>query len=387
MIAVDVEKFNRDGYLILPQIVPPSLLDSLRESAEVALERRWPEGIPPETFQPMIHGLQGYVDEDTADLIEFCFREDVLQANRELMGTPVVGPAAIFMMNNPVVEHGPWWWHRDVSPLVTKGPLEGLIWGNRAHGPVVLHWNVALYDDDVYWVVPGSHDRFNTDDENRQLSAVPHGYGNGQLPQGEKRHEPLPGSVCADLRAGDAIVNFLELYHWGSNYSPKLRRTYHIGYRTFAGPRFFYEGYSRSWDNAEFLSPRAQGLLKKFAELYDEECDQVEAVFRAAIEGDSRTFLQSLARLHPGEEARFTCAVHLCRIAEEMTAGRQEEFLDRFTENEVAVLWLRFQALDAALLTDGEQWVPGFQIKAPTRRRLNELPPNFGLEELIASWN
>jgi hypothetical protein len=206
------------------------------------------------------------------------------------------------------------------------------------------------------------------------------------LPRGEKRHEPLPGSLCADLKAGDAIVNFLELYHWGSNYGPKRRRTYHIGYRTFAGPRFFYEGYSRNWENAHYLSDRAQRLLRDCSELYDEECDLVEAVFRAAIAADVPAFFANLSRLHPGQEARFVCAIHLCRIAQEMAAGKQEEFLNRFTEAEVAELWDRFASLDAALTTEQEQWVPGFQIKGPSRYRLNELPPDFGLEELVASW-
>jgi hypothetical protein len=41
-----------------------------------------------------------------------------------------------------------------------------------------MHWNVALYDDEVLWVVPGSHLRPNTDEENRQLAAVDHHYGN-----------------------------------------------------------------------------------------------------------------------------------------------------------------------------------------------------------------
>ena len=387
MIPVDLERFNREGYLILRDVVSPEQLEPLRASAERALQMRWPDGIPPDAFQPMIHGLQQYVDSESVNLIEFCFRDEILQANRKLMGTSMVAPAAIFMMNNPVVDHGPWWWHRDISPLVAKGPLEGLIQANRAHGPCYLHWNVALYDDDVYWVVPGSHDRFNTEEENRQLSAVDHHYGNGQLPQGTKRHEPLPGSVCADLKAGDAVVNFLETFHWGSYYGTKLRRTYHVGYRTFAGPRFFYEGWTRHWDNAELLSERAQAVLRQCADLYDQECDQVEGVFRAVLAGDELRFRAELARLHPGEEARFVCAIHLCRIAQEMTQGGREEFGCRFSGEERAALWQRFAALDAALLRDQEHWVPGFQIKGPTRYRLNELPPEFRLDELVASWN
>tara|TARA_Y100000588_G_scaffold77561_1_gene80859 strand:- start:99 stop:266 length:168 start_codon:yes stop_codon:yes gene_type:complete len=42
------------------------------------------------------------------------------------------------------------------------------------NGPDHLQWNITLYDDDVFWVVPGSHIPPNTAPEDRQLAAVPH---------------------------------------------------------------------------------------------------------------------------------------------------------------------------------------------------------------------
>ena len=385
MIEIELEKFETEGYLILRNVVPVGIMDGLRESAEKVLHKRWPDGIEEDNFQPMIHGLERYVDEETADLIEFCYNEEILEANRKLFRAEQIAPAAIFMMNNPVADHGPWWWHRDVSPLGSKGPLEGLQMDNIANGPVILHWNVALYDDDVYWVVPGSHLRPNTEAENEQLSAVPHTYANGQRPQGEKRHEPLPGSVCADLKAGDAVINYLELFHWGSNYSPKLRRTYHIGYRSF-GARFYYEGYRRDLEFARFMSPRVQEMLQQFQHLYDEECDAVERAFRGIIDRDEGSFRAALVQLHPAEKARFVCVVHLCRIAQEMETGGWPEYADRFDKGEKKTLWDRFRALDQALMADEEQWFPGFQIKGPSRYRLNEMPPAFDTDKFVASW-
>ena len=387
MIEVDVREFMAEGYLILRQVIPPEMLQPLRQSAERVLYRRWPQGISAAAFQPMIHGLERYIDEDSANLVEFCLHENVLGTTRQLMGGVEVAPSAIFMMYNPVRDFGPWWWHRDVSPLGTKGPLQGLQQDTLANGPVHLHWNIALYDDDVYWVVPRSHLRPNSEAENRQLGAVPHSYAHAQLPQGEKRHEPLPGSLCADLKAGDAIVNHLELFHWGSNYGPRQRRTYHIGYRTFEGPRYFYEGFSREFEFTRYLKAESRALYERWAGMYEAECNAVEALFRAVIERDEGGFLQGLAQLHPGASMRFVCLIHLCRIAQQMEQGNEAEFSPRFTGAQIQSLWQRFGPLDEALQTEEENYLPGLQIKGPSKYRLYELPEDFGIDEFVAGWS
>ena len=51
---------------------------------------------------------------------------------------------------------------------------------------------MALYDDEVLYVVPGSHARLNTAEENAQLA--------------EDDSVPLPNSVQTKLNAGDAAV-------------------------------------------------------------------------------------------------------------------------------------------------------------------------------------
>ena len=51
---------------------------------------------------------------------------------------------------------------------------------------------MALYDDEVLFVVPGSHARLNTAEENAQLA--------------EGDSVPLPNSVQTKLNAGDAAV-------------------------------------------------------------------------------------------------------------------------------------------------------------------------------------
>ena len=385
MINVDKDKFMEQGYLILRQVVPPDMLEPLRQSVELAVSRQWPQGIP-DVFQPWIRNFNEVVDTQTADIAEMVFHENTYGVSRQLMSeAKEIGPAGLFIFCNPPTDHGPWWWHRDISPE-GKGPLEGLIQDCQANGPVYVHWNLALYDDDVLWVMPGSHKRVNTDQENRQLSAVGHGYGSGQRPQTEKRHTPLPGSVCADLKAGDAVVNHLELLHWGSNYGPKMRRTYHIGYRSFAGSSFYFEGYGRDWPLAKYLSPKSRSILDRTVHLYDEECDAIEDVFRAIIDKDEPVFRKGLVKLHPGEVGRFMGLIHLCKYAQQAYEGKNAEFGDRFTPDEIETLWHRFTPLDEALQADELQDIPGFQIPAPSKYRLNELPEDYGLDKFIADW-
>jgi len=43
-----------------------------------------------------------------------------------------------------------------------EGPSQGLQEDFMANGPAVLQMNIAVYDDKVLWVVPGSHKRPNT---------------------------------------------------------------------------------------------------------------------------------------------------------------------------------------------------------------------------------
>ena len=98
------------------------------------------------------------------------------------------------------------------------------------NGPDHLQWNITLYDDDVFWVVPGSHipptPRPRIGSWPPYPTLVP--YRDEPAP-GSMRHTPLPDSVGVDLKAGDGVAYDTMLLHWGSNYSARHRRVIHIG--------------------------------------------------------------------------------------------------------------------------------------------------------------
>ena len=384
-MQIDHSRFLEDGYLILRQLVPPEMLDSLREDFEEIVRREWPEGPNPgrPPFQPRVYGFERRVDAANAGALDFCMHENVLGPSRRLLGVQDVGIAYLYLMCNPIQDYGPWWWHRDYSHH--DGPLEGKQRNFMENGPVHLQWNIALYDDDVLWVVPGSHIRPSTEAENQQLGAVDHTYANGQMPQGERRHEALPGSIPVDLNAGDGVVYANMILHWGSNYSTKHRRIIHIGTRGFGGPRYYLHGFTTS-DNFRHLSPDNRAEHQRLLALYEEEGTVEQATYRAILDRDATIFETNLARLHPAETGRLSCLIDLC-IGVRQAIGSEDGVVQGFSRRETEQLWHRFTPLEDALKVGGGDWLPGFLIAERVPYRIYGMPKDYGLEDFVAGWS
>ena len=388
-MQVNPQQWIDDGYIILRQVVPPDRLDSLRASYEKLVERQhqiwageleWDEpiGMDYKAKQPRIV-LNSVVDAARAETVEFCLHDNTLGVSRQIMQAPDASPTAMFFMCNPKTHHGPDRWHRDVGGR-RQAPLRGLQEDMLANTPPSVQWNIPLYDDDVLWIVPGSHRRANTPDEDRQLA--------------EKRRVPLPGGMQLKLNAGDGVVYSSMILHWPSNYSTKLRRVIHLSYRPFGGQVYPYSAYFY-W-NLRFtrhLSQAARAQFEHFAQLSAEEHDHVEAFFRAILAKDEAAFRAELAVLHPGEEQRIVCVVLLSRLATKIcelctpeiaslplsarakAVGDQrtslymaEEIAGRFSTEEVDLLRQRFAPLEASLDSDVE------------------MPVDFGVDEFVTSW-
>jgi hypothetical protein len=196
------------------------------------------------------------------------------------------------------------------------------------------------------------------------------------------------------LNAGDGVVYSNMILHWPSNYSTKLRRAIHLGYRPFGGQVYPYNAYFY-W-NLRFtrhLSQAARAQFKHFAQLSAEEHDHVEAFFRAVLAKDEAAFRAELAVLHPGEAERIVCVVLLSRLATKIYELRTpeiaslplnarakavgdhrtslylaEDIAGRFSTEEVELLRQRFAPLEASLGSDVE------------------MPADLGVDEFVTSW-
>ena len=407
-MKVNPQQLLDDGFIILRQVIPPDRLDSLRSSFEVLLNRQkavWrrerkagdpPGGIWETSAQPRVFANE-VVDEKTADTVDLYLGENTLGVSRQLMRSSDVAVTLMALMCSPPRDHGPASWHRDVDP-VAQAPLRGMQTDMLANAPGYVQWNIPLYDDSVFWVVPGSHARPNTEAEHQHL-----------LTHGQK---PMPGGVPVELRAGDGIVYSHFILHWGSNYSAKLRRTVHLGYRAFGGPVFpVVNAFYWKLKFAESLPPVIRERFQEFIRLHEEQSDIMESTLRAILRGDSVAFMKELERLHPGIEGRMVCVVLLSKWVDKLRKLKSHEvanlpleeqinaigehrlnfhvyrdFARRFSEGEAIQLWERFSILFEKIESELERSVTD-RGERVMRYQLTEMPAGFEVEDFVQSWD
>ena len=405
-MQVNQDQFLAEGYLVLRNIIPPDELEALRASYEIMVDRQreiWardrrpddpPGGVWETIPQPRLNlhrtPLVDLIDEQTANTVEIWLHENTQGIGSELLGVADAAVTEMMLMCSPVRDRGPGVWHRDLHPIDTA-PLQGYIDDIVENKPRYVQWNIPLYDDSVLWVVPGSHLRLNTDEENRQLLA------NSRV--------PLPNGVQTHLNAGDGVVYILPILHWGSNYSAKLRRTVHGGFSKFT--KYEDLGYTRH------LSASAQATFEHWAQRGEQMQDYTESALRAAIEKEGTAYHAALDKLHPGrgEKGKMLTTVFLCKAAyfinllkhpdfeegpddlrnrrmraHHITLNWGPDFANHFSQTEAEILWDRFKTLDAKLQAEEEHFVPGFQ-SGPMRYYFNEMPADFGVGNFINSWD
>ncbi len=413
-MQVNRQQFMEQGYLVVPEVIPPERLEQLRADFETLVDRQrriWaqergqddpPGGAWETRAQPRLSPYEPLIDEKTASTVEVWLQENTLGVSRQLMCVPeATSVAGMTLMCNPVRDHGPAPWHRDVHPI-DMAPMSGLQNDLLENGPRVLQWNIPLYDDDVLWIVPGSHRRLNTETEDRELLADP--------------CKPLTGGIPVELKAGDGVVYVNYLLHWGSNYSTRIRRTIHGGHSIF--PHFPDLSFS------DYLSPQGRTQFRAWQKLGAEQQDLTEAALRAVLDGDAGAYDSTLEALQPGvgEDGKMLLSIYLCKAALHMLVVKHDnaaaaangssgpladisealrrsalnphaisinwgpQFADRFTLEETTALLRRFATLDRKLQADEEHFSPGYQ-SGPMRYFFNEMPADFGLNDFIASWN
>ena len=396
-MKVNPEQLRDDGYIILREVIPPEQLDDVRASFEVLVERQkeiwaqegnrsvWETGA-----QPRLVHFENLIDEETASTVETWMHANTLGVGSQLLSVPEqTGIAGMMLMCSPQRDHGPAHWHRDVHPI-DMAPMASLQADFLENGPKYVQWNIPLYDDDVLWVVPGSHRRLNTEEENRQLLKNP--------------RVPLPGGIPVELKGGDGVVYSNYILHWGSNYSTKLRRTIHGGHTIFP--------YYPDLNFAQFLSPEARQTFENWTQASNRMQDLTEAALRAILKKDAEGYCKAVEELQPGagEKGKMVLAIYLSKAAyhihilkstdfdelppevrrrasspHSISINWGPQFADRFSKAEADLLWQRFEVLDAKLQAEEDLFVPGFQ-SGPMRYFFEEEPSNFEVEDFIASW-
>ena len=399
-MKIDRDRFLEEGYLIVREAIPPDQLEAVRRAYETLVDYQreiWarergaddpPGGEWEIARQPRLNlnraGIIDRIDERSIMAIEAWLFEKIQEVSSVLLDVPDAAVTDMMMMCNPVRHHGPAKWHRDMYPPISA-PLAGYNNDILEAGPRYVQWNISLYDDDVLCVVPGTHIRPNTAEEDAGIGVDP--------------AEPLPGMVRTNLKAGDGVVYILPILHWGSNYSTRLRRCMHSGFSTFTQ----YPDLSF----VEFLPAHGQHLFRGWAGRSEEMKDQTEFAMRKFADGDAKGYSAALERLHPGRgtKGRDLTTVYLSKAAAWIDDIKQsggesppgfnhrqqahpitlywgEEFASRFTPDVARKIWDRFSLVDALIREDTPQYAPGFQ-GGESHYRFIEMPESAAFDAVI----
>ena len=403
MPAGDREKLMRDGYLLIRNAIPARELESLRRSYETLLDRQravWrrqrkpddpPGGLWDTARQPRLVDAEKFIDAETANAVELWLSDPIRGAAAELLQDEQTAVMGMYMMCNPTFDYGPAEWHRDVD-AADSGPLQPLQDSVREDGPTYLQWNIPLYDDKVFWVVPGSHVRINSDAQNRGLMT--------------DNRSPLPGGMPVEMQAGDALVYIHYMLHWGSSYTkePK-RRTVHGGHTVF--PYWEDLGFTRH------LSAESRARFEVWTARTATLKDQTERALRAVADGDPRAYAQALEDLRPSasKATKLALSIWLCKAAMNMhnlkrpdferlppevrlqaaayhgiTLKWGPQFAERFTRSEADRIWQRFGPLEDRLLAgEGGDYTPSRRA-APARYRVERMGGGADGDDQWVSW-
>jgi len=183
----------------------------------------------------------------------------MLKAVEELLGPNLVVNNASILAANEGTEYS-LGWHRDIIQIPQDEIEDWLFSPERFHNSVQI--NLPLVEENSLWVVPGSHRRPNTPEENEVFA-------------GSKHYAPLgaemPGGIPVKLNAGQAVLYNNNLIHRGYTERMKLpRRTLHMGYHSAMYPPtwhfYLLNGDLLTPEYLDRLSPTMRKMMEEYLE-------------------------------------------------------------------------------------------------------------------------
>lgn len=217
-----LEALQRDGYVVVPNLLTPSEVENYRKAATKATTHTrtgnwphfrtvpkqfppWPTTAPPAS-EGGIWGVQHLLHPEMPGRDSFAacyFSEKILSVAEELMGT--TDDALVMELFNllvaPETKDFELRWHRDDISEHATAEEEVVQLAARAPGGRQSHcqYNLALCPDSSLIVVPGTHGRARTQTER----------------DADPFEEYLPGQLVVQLGVGDAVFYNSNILHRG----------------------------------------------------------------------------------------------------------------------------------------------------------------------------
>lgn len=265
------EKFLRDGYIII-DVLTKQEIDDFRKVMDALLSPK----VKASDTQTHSASFQHFGDEikdfgrearqyyfhlltkpGTEPIHHAFYNPTILKTVEELIGPDLIVNNASILAANEGTSYS-LGWHRDIIQIPQDEIEDWIFSPDRFHNSVQI--NLPLVDENSLWVVPGSHNRPNNEEENRAFQDSKH-----YAPIGAE----MPGGIPVLLKAGQAVLYNNNLIHRGYTEKMKIpRRTLHMGYHSAKFPPtwhfYLLKGELLTPEYLETLDPTMRKMMQEY---------------------------------------------------------------------------------------------------------------------------
>ncbi|NRA38057.1 MAG: phytanoyl-CoA dioxygenase family protein [Planctomycetes bacterium] len=277
------ESFTQLGYIQVPILTEGELAHLREVYAEVLDAHAGDEKgeVSDSSLQHLGDRLQDFAQENknyyfhilttsgTQSLHHAYYHEKIIEVVENLLGPELIINNASMLAANVGTLYN-LGWHRDVIQIPEEEIRDDLFSSQRFHNSCQI--NLPLFDEDCLQVVPASHNRANSNDENEAFA-------------GTKHYAPLdacmPGGQKVAIPAGSALFYNNNIIHRGYSDGLKdIRRTLHMGFHSaqrkptwhfyLLNPQDITQEYLQT------LDPKMCGMMEDYLACYEMYPDMAE---------------------------------------------------------------------------------------------------------------
>ncbi len=265
------KQWSEEGYIVVRGLFNPERTVKLRVICDAILEqwrKRCPltgkAGIETPDATNMRHlNHPGYAQVAPAampEILEAAADSEILKICRVILGEPpMFRTTSLFM--NPLETSLDGNWHRDAQFIYPDEEREKQAVAERGAFGHSIQLQIALVPSSDVEIVPGSHLRWDTDEEYAIRCA------NGRA---NNRSNAMPNALRVEMQAGDAVAFNPMALHRGRYHTDKLRRTLMLTYTSESHPRADFFSYQPWFLEESYL----EGLSENSREFYQQFIDQ-----------------------------------------------------------------------------------------------------------------
>lgn len=202
-MKINLDKYEQQGYLVVKQALSASQLDSVHPVLQ-RFHQLWIEKNRDFYQKRAINSAyltsDTYLnDDDRKSLFEFIALTELIQIIEHIIPQPAFLNTQLFF--DPYDPDKNNYWHRDIQYSHSEEQQKAML----ADPSSMPHFRIPLVNEKGLELIPGSHKRWDTDEE-RDVRLERNGH---------QCFEDLPGGTIIELQRGDLLIFSAKMLHRG----------------------------------------------------------------------------------------------------------------------------------------------------------------------------